>query len=79
TLHRAKKRLEKENSLYFEDTICEENDQQLLVELVYRSLQEEDPKVLLDRLAEIPALANIPRLTKLKYSRSPLNSYCMAA
>jgi RNA polymerase sigma factor (sigma-70 family) len=79
TLHRAKKRLKKENSLYFEDTFIEENDQQLLVELVYRSLQEEDPKVLLDRLAEIPALANIPRLRKAKYSRSPLNSYCMAA
>lgn len=69
TLHRARRRLDKGDSFTIEDTWTEENDHQLLSQLMYQSLQEEDPKVLIDRLSEIFS----------KTPGTPLNMYSMAA
>ncbi|WP_449621139.1 sigma-70 family RNA polymerase sigma factor [Robertmurraya sp. Marseille-Q9965] len=69
TLHRARRRLDNDDSFSMEDTWTEEGDHQLLSHLMYQSLQEEDPKVLIDRLSEIFS----------KTPGTPLNMYSMAA
>lgn len=69
TLHRAKKRLEKESLT----EIWDEHEKQLLFELMYSSIQSDDPKILIETLAEISLETTSP------LANSPLNSYCMAA
>jgi RNA polymerase sigma factor (sigma-70 family) len=78
-LHRARKRLENETAVQSTHSFWNEEDRQLLFDLLYNSLQAEDPKVLIDRIAEIPSLAEVPKLTPPKHSSSPVLSLCMAA
>lgn len=78
-LHRAKNRLNNDEAIHTVQTFWDENEKQLLFDLFYTCLRADDPKVLIDRIHEIPSLAEVPKLYKLKHSRSPLNSFCLAA
>jgi RNA polymerase sigma factor (sigma-70 family) len=78
-LHRAKNRLSKEETIHSVQTFWEEKEKQLLFDLLLESLKVDDPKVLIDRIHEIPSLFEIPKLSKSKHSRSPLNSFCLTA
>ncbi|SFL44808.1 RNA polymerase sigma-70 factor, ECF subfamily [Gracilibacillus orientalis] len=79
TLHRAKKRVKNESSLQSVDSFWREEEKKLLYELLYHSLQAEDPVILIDCISEIPSLAETPKLTQQKHASSPLNMYSMAA
>jgi RNA polymerase sigma factor (sigma-70 family) len=79
SLHRAKNRLSKEETLQTVDSFWDENEKALLFELMYQSLQTDDPKVLIDRVEEIPSLLHVSTLSKSKHSRSSLNFYSLAA
>lgn len=77
TLYRARQTLARE--IHSVKPVSEENEQSLLYELLYHSLQADDPQVLIDRMKEIPSLVAVPVLTKPKTTQPPLNVYCMAA
>ncbi|WP_078412728.1 sigma-70 family RNA polymerase sigma factor [Priestia abyssalis] len=79
SLHRAKKRFEKETPLQVVDSYWSGEDRELLHDLFYISLQAEDPAILIDSISKIPSLAEVPKLAKQKYSALPLNLSCMAA
>jgi RNA polymerase sigma factor (sigma-70 family) len=78
-LHRAKNRLSKDETLHSVHTAWDEDEKQLLFDLLYESLKTDDPEVLIDRIHEIPSLSEIPNHSKSKHSRSPLNTFCLAA
>jgi RNA polymerase sigma-70 factor (ECF subfamily) len=79
SLFRAKKRFEKDLPFQSVDAFWSNEDKELLFELLYQSLQAEDPFVLIDCISKIPSLAEVPKLTRQKHSCTPLNFYCMAA
>lgn len=79
TLHRAKNRLTKKENLHSIHSYWDVKEKQLLFDLMYQSLQAEDPKILIERIPEIPSLADISRPARAIHSSSPLNSYCIAA
>ncbi|MFD2443858.1 sigma-70 family RNA polymerase sigma factor [Bacillus sp. CGMCC 1.16607] len=79
SLHRAKARINNKETIHTVDTFWGEKEKDLLIELLYQSLQEEDPSVLIDRIGDIPSLVEVPMPNTRKHSASPLNSYCMAA
>jgi RNA polymerase sigma factor (sigma-70 family) len=78
-LHRAKTRLSAEETLHAVESFWDENEKPLLFDLLYESLKADDPKVLIQRIHEIPSISKMPRHLKTKHSRSPLNSFCLAA
>lgn len=78
-LHRAKSRLSKDKTIHSVHTFWDENEKQLLFELLYESLKADNPKVLINRIHEIPSISEVPRILKSKHSRSPLNTLCLAA
>jgi RNA polymerase sigma-70 factor (ECF subfamily) len=78
SLFRAKKRLEKELSPRCVDTFWKKEDKEQLFNLIYQSLQAEDPYILIDCISNIPSLAEVPK-PKQKRSSTPLDFYCMAA
>lgn len=79
TLHRAKKRLERGESLRPVGTAQDESEQQLLSSLLYESIQAEDPAVLIEKLSDIPSLASASKPVMAMHSSSPLSSCMMAA
>lgn len=78
-LHRAKNRLSKDETLQSAHTVWDKDEKQLLFDLLYESLKANDPKVIIHRIHEIPSIYNSPRLLKSTHSRSPLNTFCLAA
>lgn len=79
TLHRARKRLEIENPFQTVDSYWCEEDTRLLSDLMYQSLQAEDPAILIDCISVIPAFAGLPQLGQAKRSSSNFNLSCLAA
>lgn len=79
SLHRAKRRFEKETPLQAVDSYWSEEDRELLHDLLYKSLQAEDPAILIDCISKIPSLAEVPKMAKQKHSDLPLNLSNMAA
>ena len=77
-LHRARKRLEREESLREVNQDLDEEEEKLLSDLLCESLQCEDPTVLLENIQEIPALASCS-LEMSRHSCSPLSTFKMAA
>jgi RNA polymerase sigma factor (sigma-70 family) len=78
-LHRARKRLERDNyNLREVDQELSEEEEKLLSDLLCESLQSEDPTVLLENIQQIPALAPCSPEMSL-HSRSPLSTFKMAA
>ncbi|WP_057765907.1 sigma-70 family RNA polymerase sigma factor [Cytobacillus praedii] len=78
-IHRTRKRLEKETNLQSVDSYWCEEERELLGNLIYQSLQSEDPSILIEYVSDIPSLANVPKLAEKKYSPSSLDLYCIAA
>ncbi|WP_235822880.1 sigma-70 family RNA polymerase sigma factor [Cytobacillus massiliigabonensis] len=78
-IHRTRKRLEKETNLQTVDSYWCEEEREMLGNLIYQSLQSEDPSILIEYVSNIPSLADVPKLSKKKYSQSPLDLYCIAA
>jgi RNA polymerase sigma factor (sigma-70 family) len=78
-LHRAKNRLKREEQYPSNDVFWTDEDKELLGDLIYQSLQAEDPQVLLEKIPEIPSILDVPSLPKATMSLTPLQSYCMAA
>jgi RNA polymerase sigma factor (sigma-70 family) len=83
SLHRSKRRLESMNDNNSNQAFWDEYDKQLLTQLLYESLQTENPKVLIDQIHQIPLMTGLPLPCQSKSvhssSSSPLNSYCLAA
>jgi RNA polymerase sigma factor (sigma-70 family) len=79
SLHRARKRLERETSLREVDQFLNEEEAELLSSLLSDSLQAEDPTVLIESIHEIPSLFDAPQPEMAVHSRSPLYSFKMAA
>lgn len=78
-LHRSKSRLEKQSLLQSTDSFWSEEEKELLSDLLYESLESQDPGKLIDSISRIPLLAEVPKLAKPNHSGSPLSLYCMAA
>ncbi|MRI67088.1 sigma-70 family RNA polymerase sigma factor [Gracilibacillus thailandensis] len=79
TLHRAKNRLNHNTSLQSIDSFWQEEERKKLYDLLYRSLQADDPVILIDCISTLHSLAETPILAKTTHSYSPLNMYSMAA
>ncbi|QGH35938.1 sigma-70 family RNA polymerase sigma factor [Gracilibacillus salitolerans] len=79
TLHRAKKRLNNDTSLQSIDSFWKEEEREKLFELLYQSLQAEDPVILIDCISTLHSLAETSKLAQPTHSGSPLNMYSMAA
>ncbi|MED3553272.1 sigma-70 family RNA polymerase sigma factor [Cytobacillus praedii] len=78
-IHRTRKRLEKETNLQSVDSYWCEEERELLGNLIYQSLQSEDPTIIIEYVSDIPSLANVPKLAEKKYSPSSLDLYCIAS
>jgi len=78
SLHRARKRLEKEGTIREMDSLQDEGEVKLLSSLLSESLKAQDPTVLLENISEIPSLAT-PKMAMAMHSSSPLSSFKMAA
>jgi RNA polymerase sigma-70 factor (ECF subfamily) len=70
-LHRAKKRLEKDNEA---DSFWNEEEREQLADLFYETLKTQDPTRLIQ---SIPTIMNVPKLKVNSYS--PSSTLCMAA
>jgi len=79
SLHRARKRLEKEETIREVVSFQNEEEEKLLSSLLSESLQAQDPKVLLENLHEIPSLFAAPKMAMAMHSSAPLSSFKMAA
>ncbi|WP_423410709.1 sigma-70 family RNA polymerase sigma factor [Heyndrickxia sp. MSNUG] len=79
SLHRARKRLEKEGTIRDVDSLQDEGEEKLLSSLLSESLQAQDPAVLLEHIREIPSLFAAPKMAMAMHSSSPLSSFKMAA
>lgn len=79
SLHRLRKRLEMETQLQSVDSYWNEDEREFLFNLLYQSVQAENPAMLINWISNIPSLAEAPKLAKRKHSASPLNFYCLAA
>ncbi|RSD28741.1 sigma-70 family RNA polymerase sigma factor [Mesobacillus subterraneus] len=77
-LHRARKRLEREESLREANQELDEEAEERLSELLCESLQSEDPTVLLENIHAIPSLAPCSPEMSMR-SCSPLSTFKMAA
>jgi RNA polymerase sigma factor (sigma-70 family) len=78
-LHRAKNRLNKDDTIHSVHTVWDGEEKELLFELLYESLKDNDPKVIINRIHEISSIIDVPRLLNSTHSRSPLNTLCLAA
>jgi RNA polymerase sigma factor (sigma-70 family) len=81
-IHRAKRRMEKVGTQPpLTDSYWNEDDKQVLMDIIHRSLLDEDPQVLIKRLPFIPSLSEAPKLLKTSqtHSLTPLFSYRLAA
>ncbi|PLR78453.1 RNA polymerase subunit sigma [Bacillus sp. V3-13] len=85
SLFRAKQRLNKDQ-FYQVDSFWEDEEQKQISELIYESLQEQDPAVLIKAIPSIRSLVNEApiqmRARKQKISKqahSPFSTFCMAA
>lgn len=79
SLHRARKRLEKEGTIRDVDSLQDEGEEKLLFSLLSESLHAQDPEVLLENIREIPSLFAAPKMAMAMHSSSPLSSFKMAA
>lgn len=77
-IHRTRKRLDNESMHSVDSYWCEE-EREMLGNLIYQSLQSEDPSILIEYVSDIPSLANVPKLAEKSYSSSSLVLYCIAA
>lgn len=77
-LHRARKRLEREENIREVNQDLDEDDEKLLSDLLCESLLSEDPTVLLENIGEVPSLAPCSPEMSL-HSRTPLSIFKMAA
>ncbi|MGG1677033.1 sigma-70 family RNA polymerase sigma factor [Neobacillus sp. NRS-1170] len=80
-LHRAKKRLEKEeDQSHSVDTFWDAEEREQLTELFKESLLNEDPAVLIQAIPTIQSMFNVTNLvTRPTPSQSPSSTLCMAA
>lgn len=79
SLHRARKRLEKEGTIREVDSLQDEEEEKFLSSLLSESLQAQDPTVLLENIHEIPSLFAAPKMAMAMHPSSPLSSFKMAA
>lgn len=77
-LHRAKKRLELDKQLQSVDSYWNDEDRKMLFDVLYESLQAEDPTILIDCISKIPAVAIAVPECKF-HSNTPHNLSYMAA
>ncbi|WP_223587697.1 sigma factor-like helix-turn-helix DNA-binding protein [Neobacillus bataviensis] len=79
-LHRAKKRLEKENHSHSLEIFWDEEEREQLTELFKKSLLMEDPTVLIQTIPTLQSMFNGTNLvTRPTPSNSPSSTLCMAA
>lgn len=79
SLHRSRKRLEMEKPLQSVESYWSEKERELLSDLLYQSLQAEDPTILINWISNLPSLTDAPKLARRNHSTSYLDFYCMAA
>jgi RNA polymerase sigma factor (sigma-70 family) len=79
TIHRAKRRFEKDEPQRLSDSYWNEDEKQVLYDLIHQSLVEDDPQVLIDYFSAIPSLFVEPKPVNSSHSPTPLFSYCLAA
>ncbi|MGN8644853.1 sigma-70 family RNA polymerase sigma factor [Gracilibacillus sp. HCP3S3_G5_1] len=80
SFHRAKKRLKNtSSSLPSIDFFWQEEEREVLYDLLYQSLQADDPVILIDAISILHSFTETPKLAKRKYAGSPLHFYSMAA
>ncbi|MBT2696207.1 sigma-70 family RNA polymerase sigma factor [Bacillus sp. ISL-40] len=85
-LHRAKKRLEKANEeKQFDsvDSYWDEEERELLSEIFYEALKNQDPAILIQFISSRTRKSNVPKLVTGKFSSkpnyTPSSTLCMAA
>lgn len=79
SIHRAKKRLEKEEFLQGVDSFWNREDKKVLSDLIFQSLLAEDPAILVDCISKLPLLVDVPKMISKRQSSSLPNLYCFAA
>jgi RNA polymerase sigma factor (sigma-70 family) len=79
SLFRARQTLARESKIQPVKPNIEENEKSLLYDLIYQSLQTDDPQVLINNLKAFPLLLEVPVLKRPTPTQTPLNVYSMAA
>jgi RNA polymerase sigma factor (sigma-70 family) len=79
SIFRTRQTLARESKIQPVKPNIEENEKSLLYDLIYHSLQADDPQVLINNLKEIPLLLEVPVLKRTTPTQTPLNVYSMAA
>jgi RNA polymerase sigma factor (sigma-70 family) len=79
SLFRARQTLARESKIQPVKPNFDENEKSLLYDLIYQSLQADDPQVLINNLKAIPLLLEVPVLKRPTPTQTPLNVYSMAA
>lgn len=85
-LHRAKKRLEKAKEEKQNDSVdsyWDEEERELLTEIFYEALKNQDPAILIQSISSRTRKSNVPKLVTRKFPSkpkyTPSSTLCMAA
>ncbi|MCU9614432.1 sigma-70 family RNA polymerase sigma factor [Caldibacillus lycopersici] len=80
-LHRAKRRLEKNNNSHTVESFWTEDEKERVSQSIYQSLQQDDPQILLEGCSYITTIAIMPKQAAVpsNANHSTTSPYCMAA
>jgi RNA polymerase sigma factor (sigma-70 family) len=79
TILRAKKRMERVGFIQGVDFFWSREDKEVLSDLIYQSLHDEDPAILVDCISKLPLFVEASRIVSNPQSSSLHNLYCFAA
>ncbi|ETI70463.1 sigma-70 family RNA polymerase sigma factor [Neobacillus vireti] len=83
SLHRVKKRLEKDDHSYSADLFWDQEEREQLSNIFYDALKNQDPTVLIQSIPSLTSISEVPKLVLRNLqplqTYSPSSTLCMAA
>ncbi|MFK9090651.1 sigma-70 family RNA polymerase sigma factor [Bacillus salipaludis] len=83
SLHRAKKRLEKDDQAFSVESFWDEVEKEQLTDIFYEALKNQDPTVLIQSIPSITSIKEVPKIISRNFqsghSSTPSSTLCMAA
>ncbi|MFJ5716354.1 sigma-70 family RNA polymerase sigma factor [Neobacillus sp. NPDC093127] len=83
SLHRVKKRLEKDDHSYLAESFWDQEERAQLSDIFYEALKNQDPTVLIRSIPSLTSISEVPKLVSRNLqpiqTYSPSSTLCMAA
>lgn len=83
SLHRVKKRLEKDDHSYSAESFWDQEERAQLSDIFYEALKNQDPTVLIQSIPSLTSISEVPKLVSRNLqpiqTYSPSSTLCMAA